>query len=63
MYKCYLNLMNEVGIPEDTALRMCSLYPAQAIRCDHLYGRIATGYSAEFLVLDSNRKLVTVING
>ncbi len=63
MHKAFLNLVQEAGIPEDIALRMCSLYPAQAIHCDQKYGRIAPGFSAEFLVLDSNRNFVTLVTG
>jgi N-acetylglucosamine-6-phosphate deacetylase len=55
------NLVNKVGIPLAEALRMCSLYPAQAIGADHLYGRIAPGYAAQFVVFNQALELVDVV--
>lgn len=42
----------ELGLSLDEALRMASLYPAQSIRIDHHYGRLAPGYIANIVHLD-----------
>lgn len=63
MHGSFINLVEKVGIPIEEALRMCSLYPAQAIGADNRYGRIAPQYAAQFLVLDQNLQLVEVITG
>ncbi|MDB5198025.1 MAG: N-acetylglucosamine-6-phosphate deacetylase, partial [Flaviaesturariibacter sp.] len=59
----FLNLINKVGIPVEESLRMCSLYPAQVLRCDDISGKIAPRYKAQFIVLDKNLQLVEVITG
>jgi N-acetylglucosamine-6-phosphate deacetylase len=41
----------ELGLPLDEALRMASLYPAESIRIDHHYGRLAPGYIANIVHL------------
>lgn len=63
MYDAFYNLVKEVGIETEEALRMCSLYPARAIRMEHLYGKIAPGFAAQFVVLDKQLKLVQIVNG
>ncbi len=40
-----------LGVPLAEALRMASLYPAQFLRIDDRYGRIAPGYRADLVVL------------
>jgi N-acetylglucosamine-6-phosphate deacetylase len=40
---------------------MCSLYPAQVLQADDKYGKIAPGYTAQFVVLDKELNLVDVI--
>jgi N-acetylglucosamine-6-phosphate deacetylase len=42
----------ELGLSLDEALRMASLYPAESIRIDHHYGRLAPGYIANIVHLD-----------
>ncbi len=61
MQSSFLNLVNKVGIEVDEALRMCSLYPAQVIRADQLYGKIAPGYAAQFVVINKQLELVDII--
>jgi N-acetylglucosamine-6-phosphate deacetylase len=61
MHKAVLNLVNKVHIPVEEAIRMCSLYPAQLMKLDHLYGKIAPGYTAQFVVLDQEYRLQDVI--
>ena len=51
MYKALQNLVNHVGIETGEALRMCSLYPAQAMQMDDHLGRIATGYEAKMVLV------------
>lgn len=61
MYDAFYNLVTKVGIETDEALRMCSLYPARAMRMEHLYGKIAPGFAAQFVVLNKQLKLVETI--
>jgi N-acetylglucosamine-6-phosphate deacetylase len=61
MYKAFYNLVHKVNISVEEALRMCSLYPAQVLGCHTLYGKIAPGYTAQFIVLNNNLELETVI--
>jgi N-acetylglucosamine-6-phosphate deacetylase len=63
MHQCFLNLVNKAGIEKDEALRMCSTYPAEVIKCDHRYGKIAPGYAAQFLVLDKDLNFVDLVSG
>jgi len=42
----------ELGLPLEEALRMASLYPAESLRIDHHYGRLAPGYVANIVHLD-----------
>ncbi|HVE62141.1 MAG TPA: N-acetylglucosamine-6-phosphate deacetylase [Chitinophagaceae bacterium] len=61
MYRSFVNLVKKTGIEIAEALRMCSLYPAQVIKTDHLYGKIAPGYAAQFVVINKELNLVDVI--
>lgn len=61
MYQAFLNLVNNVGIEVSEALRMCSLYPAQVLGCADQYGKIAPGYTGQFLVLNKQLELVKII--
>ncbi len=54
MHKAFINLVKEVNVPIEEAIKMCSLYPATAMGIDDKFGRIAPGYSAQLLVLDKN---------
>ena len=56
--------VERIGIPLDEALRMASLYPAAFLGLDHRYGRIAPGYAADFVILESALRVRdTVIAG
>lgn len=55
------NLVEHVGISLEEALRMASLYPAKAVNIDDRYGRIASGYTADLVILDEKIKLTDVI--
>jgi N-acetylglucosamine-6-phosphate deacetylase len=61
MYDAFYKLVTEVGIETEEALRMCSLYPARVLRMEHLYGKIAPGFAAQFVVIDKQLKLVESI--
>ena len=63
MFQSFKNLVNKVGIEADEALRMCSLYPARVLGCEGQYGKIAPGYTAQFVVIDKQLEKVAVING
>jgi N-acetylglucosamine-6-phosphate deacetylase len=52
MVKAVQNLVKHCAIDLEEALRMVSLYPAQAIGLDKELGKIEKGYKASFIVLD-----------
>lgn len=54
MYRALQNLVKEAGIETGEALRMCSLYPAQAMHLDDRLGCIAKGFEARLAVLPEN---------
>jgi len=54
MAKCLRNLVNQVGIELDEALRMVSLYPAQVMQCAGSMGKIEKGYDANLVFLDES---------
>lgn len=58
MYDAFYNLVMKVGIDVEEALRMCSLYPARLLKMAHLYGKIAPGFAAQFVVLNKQLDLV-----
>ncbi|NDV22628.1 N-acetylglucosamine-6-phosphate deacetylase [Desulfovibrio sp. JC022] len=53
MDRAVYNCVRHVGIELDEALRMTSLYPAQAIGIDHEFGRIEKGYRADLVALET----------
>ena len=61
MHKAFKNLVEHVQLSVEEALRMCSLYPAQLLRCDHEFGKIAPQATGQFLVLDKALEIVEVI--
>lgn len=61
MYDAFYNLVNKVEIDVEEALRMCSLYPARVLGVEHQYGKIAPGFTAQFVVLNKQLKLANVI--
>ena len=62
MHDAFYRLVNEVEIETEEALRMCSLYPARVLKMEHLYGKIAPGFAAQFVVLAKQLKLVETIS-
>ena len=63
MHQAFCNLVKKVGIEVEEALRMCSLYPARVLGVTHLYGKIAPGSAAQFVVMDKALNLVESITG
>ena len=61
MHEAFLRLVTKVGIEVEEALRMCSLYPARVMKMEHLYGKIAQGFAAQFVVINKQLKLVEII--
>ena len=61
MMKGVKNLVEQVDIPLEEALRMASLYPAQVIGRSNEWGKIEKGYRAEFVVFDKNFNVLEVI--
>ena len=54
MTKAVRNCVEQVGISLEEALRMASLYPARAIGREQAFGRIAVGYDAALVAIDSS---------
>ncbi|MER3464743.1 MAG: N-acetylglucosamine-6-phosphate deacetylase [Chitinophagaceae bacterium] len=61
MHKAFYNLVKYVAVDVAEALRMCSLYPAQVLKCDDRYGKIAPGYTEQFVVIDNDLNLIKTI--
>ncbi|KXZ36929.1 MULTISPECIES: N-acetylglucosamine-6-phosphate deacetylase [Vibrio] len=55
------NLVNKVRLPLEEALRMASLYPAQAVGLGDQYGRIEAGYYANIILLDQDLRIQKTI--
>ncbi len=47
-----------LGLPLDEAARMASTYPAEFLGVDDQYGRIAAGYRADLVAMDSGMNVV-----
>ncbi len=56
------NSVNHVGIELKEALRMASLYPAQAIKMDHELGRIKSGYRADLAIFTNKLEVKGVVS-
>lgn len=61
MQKALYNLIYEVNVSPEEALRMCSLYPAKVFGIDDRSGRIEVGYRAELVMLEDKTYKVTNI--
>ncbi|WP_108650473.1 N-acetylglucosamine-6-phosphate deacetylase [Dongshaea marina] len=58
------NLVEQVGLPMDEAIRMATLYPAQAIGVDDRLGSVEPGKIANLTVFDANFRVdATIVNG
>ena len=64
MISAVKNTVSRLAIDQEEALRMASLYPAQFLKQDHQLGRIAPGYRANLVLLDTELNVLeTWIDG
>lgn len=61
LIKSVHNLVNEVGIPLDEALRMVSLYPAQVMNLTTSIGRIEVGGQANLVLINEALEVIDVV--
>lgn len=61
MAKAVQNLISEAGIEKEEALRMCSMYPAKVIGLEKHFGKIAPGFTTNFVILDPGMNVKQVI--
>ncbi len=61
MNKCVKNFVEYCDINIEEALRMCSLYPAQAINMDNELGYILEGRKANMVVLDEKFNVLATV--
>lgn len=62
MIEAIANCVNHVGIALEEALRMATLYPAQAIQLDHHIGRLAPNHIANLAVFDNALDILAVVD-
>jgi N-acetylglucosamine-6-phosphate deacetylase len=58
MQKCLYNLVNHAGIELAEALRMVSLYPAQAMKKDNSLGKVEKGFDASLVMLSEGLSVI-----
>ena len=63
MVQAVRNMVEQVGVAPEEALRMASLYPAQALGLEQVYGKIEPGFAESFVLLDEYLNLLQVIDG
>ena len=51
-------LIEEAGVPVDTAINACTLNPARCLGVDDRKGKICAGYDADLVVLDKDYRVV-----
>ena len=62
MGKAFFNLVHHAGINMAEVLRMCSLYPARAMKLDDQLGRIQKDHHALLVVVNEEQKTVQLIS-
>lgn len=62
MSRCVRNLVNHADIELGEALRMVSLYPAQAMKLSHRFGKIETGREAHLVLLNQFLEVNEIIS-
>ncbi|XPM57736.2 MAG: N-acetylglucosamine-6-phosphate deacetylase [Leptolyngbya sp. IPPAS B-1204] len=62
MIEAVANCVQQVELPLAEALRMASLYPAQAIGVDDHLGRIAPGYVANLTIFDDTSQIKAMVD-
>jgi N-acetylglucosamine-6-phosphate deacetylase len=60
MLKAVKNCIDHIEIPMEEALRMASLYPAQAVGLDKVFGRLEKGFRASFVRLNKKLELIGI---
>lgn len=60
MLSSVLFVHRRLGLPIEEAIRMASLYPAEAMGLGDRHGRLAPGYSADFLLLEPDLSIRSV---
>lgn len=55
------NMVQQVGVPKDEAIRMASLYPAACLGLADEYGRIRPGYRADLAIFDNEINISHVV--
>ncbi len=63
MHKALKNLINEVKLSPETAMNMCSLYPAKMLGLHNGLGLLKEKYKACFIVMDEDYELLNCFNG
>ena len=63
MLSSVLFAAERLGLPFEEAVRMATLYPAEAVRLADRKGRLAAGYDADFVVLDADRRIEATYMG
>ena len=63
MLSSVLFVHRRLGLPFEEAVRMASLYPAEAIGLAARKGRLAAGFDADCVILDDSHRLVETIIG
>ncbi len=61
MIKAVKNCVDKCNVSLDEALRMASLYPAKVLHLDNKTGKIEAGFQADFVLLDEELNVITVI--
>lgn len=62
MLKALHNLVEKMQIPLDEALRMLSTYPARVMKKESSMGKIAVGFQANLVILQSDLTLIKTIS-
>jgi N-acetylglucosamine-6-phosphate deacetylase len=62
MVRALQNLVNNVGVETEAALRMCSLNPAKVIGKERELGKIERGFNSKMIVLNQKLEFVKMIS-
>ena len=62
MIKAFQNLVNNVGVETEAALRMCNLNPAKVIGRENDLGRIAKEFNSKMIVINDKLEFVKMIS-
>ena len=62
MIKGFQNLVNNVGVEKEAALRMCNLNPAKVISKENELGKIEKGFNSKMIVINDKLEFVKMIS-